>query len=77
MGRKKPLALVTHAHTHAEAYPGLYSMTVERFSQDLDRSDMDKLRLGEEAALENSKSRYIKGSYECNFKFSFLTADCA
>lgn len=46
VGRKKPLALShTYSHTHAEAYPGLYSMTVERFSQDLDRSDMDKLRL--------------------------------
>ncbi len=48
VGRKKPLALshtYTHTHTYAEAYPGLYSMTVERFSQDLDRSDMDKLRL--------------------------------
>ncbi len=44
-GEEETTRSVTHAHTHAEAYPGLYSMTVERFSQDLDRSDMDKLRL--------------------------------
>ena len=30
--------------TPQSTHPGLYSMTAERFSQDLDRSVMDKLR---------------------------------